>query len=49
MRHFGRWGLALALVLTIGCGKSDEEKAAEKAAQETREAAEALRKALEML
>jgi hypothetical protein len=34
-------------MLTVGCGKSEEEKAAEKAAEETREAAEALKKAAE--
>ena len=44
----------LNLVLLIGlflplaaCGKSEEQKAAEKAAEETREAAEALQKAAE--
>jgi hypothetical protein len=37
----------LSLFLAVGCGKSDEEKAAEKAAEETREAAEALKKAAE--
>ena len=30
-------GLALALALSIGCGKSEEQKAAEKAAEETQE------------
>ena len=39
--------LGLALTLSAACGKSDEEKAAEKAAEETREAAEALKKAAE--
>jgi hypothetical protein len=39
--------IGLALVLTVACGKSEEEKAAEKAAEETREAAEALQKAAE--
>lgn len=45
MRLVGIVGLALAL--SIGCGKSDEQKAAEKAAEETKEAAEALKKAAE--
>ena len=39
--------LGLALTLSAACGKSDEERAAEKAAEETKEAAEALRKAAE--
>lgn len=39
--------LGLALTLSAACGKSDEEKAAEKAAEEAREAAEALKKAAE--
>ena len=39
--------IGLALALAVACGKSDEEKAAEKAAEETREAAEALQKAAE--
>jgi hypothetical protein len=39
--------LGLAATLTVACGKSEEEKAAEKAAQETKEAAEALKKAAE--
>lgn len=47
MRHFGMVGLVLAIALTAGCGKSEEEKAAEKAAEETKEAAEALKKAAE--
>lgn len=47
MRRIGLLGLVLALGLTIGCGKSEEQKAAEKAAQETQEAAEALKKAAE--
>jgi hypothetical protein len=38
---------SVALMLTMACGKSEEEKAAEKAAEETREAAEALKKAAE--
>jgi hypothetical protein len=37
----------LAATLTVACGKSEEEKAAEKAAQEAKEAAEALKKAAE--
>ena len=45
LRMFGVVGLALSL--TMACGKSEEEKAAEKAAEETREAAEALKKAAE--
>ena len=39
--------LGLALTLSAACGKSDEERAAEKAAEETKEAAEALKKAAE--
>jgi hypothetical protein len=39
--------LGLAAALTVACGKSEEEKAAEKAAQEAKEAAEALKKAAE--
>ena len=39
--------VGLALVVTIGCGKSEEQIAAEKAAEETKEAAEALKKAAE--
>ena len=39
--------LSLTLVLAAACGKSEEEKAAEKAAEETREAAEALQRAAE--
>ena len=45
LRMLGVIGLTLAL--TVACGKSDEEKAAEKAAEETKEAAEALKKAAE--
>ena len=48
MRHLRTIGIvALALFVTVACGKSEEEKAAEKAAEETREAAEALQKAAE--
>jgi hypothetical protein len=39
--------IGLAAALSVACGKSEEEKAAEKAAQETKEAAEALKKAAE--
>jgi hypothetical protein len=39
--------VGVALTLTIGCGKSEEQKAAEKAAEEAQEAAEALKKAAE--
>jgi hypothetical protein len=39
--------VALAALLVAGCGKSEEQKAAEKAAEETKEAAEALKKAAE--
>ena len=35
--------VGVAITLSIACGKSDEQKAAEKAAEETKEAAEALR------
>src|SRR5687767_15165848 len=46
MRHLRMMGVfALVAVLAAGCGKSDEEKAAEKAAEETKEAAAALKKA----
>lgn len=45
LRMFGVIGLSLTL--TAACGKSEEEIAAEKAAEETREAAEALQKAAE--
>jgi hypothetical protein len=45
VRVVGVAGLALAM--TIGCGKSEEQKAAEKAAEETKEAAAALQKAAE--
>lgn len=48
MRHLRMMGaIGLALLLTTACGKSEEEKAAERAAEETREAAEALKKAAE--
>lgn len=47
MLRCGTVGLVLALSLSLGCGKSEEEKAADKAAEETREAAEALKKAAE--
>jgi hypothetical protein len=39
--------IGLAAALTVACGKSEEEKAAEKAAKEAAEAAEALKKAAE--
>ena len=39
--------MGLSLLLAAGCGKSEEQKAAERAAEETREAAEALQKAAE--
>jgi hypothetical protein len=39
--------VGLAMALTAACGKSEEQKAAEKAAEETKEAAEALKKAAE--
>jgi hypothetical protein len=47
MRHSTIVAIALAMAVAAGCGKSDEQKAAEKAAEETREAAEALKKAAE--
>ena len=47
MRHVVIVGLVLAVAVAGGCGKSDEQIAAEKAAEETREAAEALAKAAE--
>jgi hypothetical protein len=39
--------IGITLLLAAACGKSEEQKAAEKAAEETREAAEALQKAAE--
>jgi hypothetical protein len=39
--------IGVILMLAAACGKSEEQKAAEKAAEETREAAEALQKAAE--
>ena len=39
--------IGLTLTLAAACGKSEEEQAAERAAEETREAAEALQKAAE--
>jgi hypothetical protein len=39
--------LGLSTAMTLACGKSEEQKAAEKAAEETKEAAEALKKAAE--
>jgi hypothetical protein len=39
--------IGIILILAAACGKSEEQKAAEKAAEETREAAEALQKAAE--
>jgi hypothetical protein len=39
--------IGLSVVLAAACGKSEEQRAAEKAAEETREAAEALQKAAE--
>jgi hypothetical protein len=39
--------LTFAVIVSVACGKSEEEIAAEKAAEETREAAEALKKAAE--
>jgi hypothetical protein len=48
MSFLKRLGIVgLALTITVACGKSEEEKAAEKAAEEAKEAAEALRKAAE--
>ena len=48
MRHLRMMGVVgLVLLLAAACGKSDEEKAAEKAAEETKEAAEALKNAAE--
>ena len=42
MRQSGVMGIALMLALSISCGKSEEQKAAERAAEETKKAAEAL-------
>lgn len=48
MRALKLLGLVgLVVTIAVACGKSDEQKAAEKAAEETREAAEALKKAAE--
>ena len=47
MRQLGVIGIALTLALSIGCGKSDEQKAAEQAAEDTKKAAEELAKAAE--
>ena len=48
MRAFKLLGVfGLVVSLSAACGKSDEQKAAEKAAEETKEAAEALKKAAE--
>jgi HPt (histidine-containing phosphotransfer) domain-containing protein len=44
-RWVGVTGLVLAL--SVACGKSEEQRAAEKAAEETKEAADALKKAAE--
>jgi hypothetical protein len=46
MRRFAAWAL-LAAVLAVGCGKSEEQKAAEKAAEDAKAAAEAIQKAAE--
>jgi hypothetical protein len=46
MRHFAAYGL-LAAVLMTGCGKSEEQKAAEKAAEDAKTAAAAIQKAAE--
>jgi hypothetical protein len=48
MRYFRLLGIGgLLLTLTVACGKSDEQIAAEKAAEEAKEAAAALKKAAE--
>jgi hypothetical protein len=47
MRHMRRMGLVLVVTLAVGCGKSEEQKAAEKAADDARQAAEAVKKAAE--
>lgn len=47
MRQFGVIGIALTVALSIACGKSEEQKATEQAAEETKKAAEALAKAAE--
>ena len=46
MRRVAMWAV-LAALLTVGCGKSDEQKAAEKAAEEAKVAAAAMKKAAE--
>jgi hypothetical protein len=48
MRHMKSFVVvSLAALLTVGCGQSEEQKAAERAAEEAKEAAEALKKAAE--
>lgn len=48
MRHPGKLGvLGCALLLTVACGKSEEQAAAERAAEEAKQVAEAFEKAAE--
>ena len=46
MRRVATWAV-LAAFLTVGCGKSEEQKAAEKAAEDAKVAAAAIQKAAE--
>jgi hypothetical protein len=46
MRRFATWGL-VAAILMAGCGKSEEQIAAEKADEDAKKAAEAIQKAAE--
>jgi hypothetical protein len=47
MRRASIFGLVFVLAVTVGCGKSEEQIAAEKAAEDARQAAEAIKKAAE--
>lgn len=45
MRHVNTFGIAIALVASIACGKSEAEKQAEEAAKQAEKAAEAMQQA----
>jgi hypothetical protein len=47
MRHVNRFGIAIALVASMACGKPEAEKQAEEAAKQAEKAAEAMQKAAE--
>lgn len=47
MRHVNTFGIAIALVASIACGKSEAEKQAEEAAKQAEKAAEAMQQAAE--